>query len=110
MILTFFSVEDGDVLRIVSKLLMAAVLWYAFCVLLRCFYLFWNKESQSDTNADSEAQPELQTYQKQEIEELKKKYDAMEEKPKLYYDPYSDHVYLCKNGEKSPVGDIRYLQ
>ena len=109
MILTFFSVEDGDILRIVSKLLIATVLWYAFRVLFRCFMMAF-EESQPGSTPASESQLELQTYQNQEIEELKKKYDAMEEKPKLYYDPYSDHVYLCKNGEKSPVGDIRYLQ
>ena len=108
MILTFLSAEIA-ILKIVSKLLIVTLLGLACWVPFRCFMMAY-EESQPDSTPALETQPELQTYHNQEIEELKKKYDAMEEKPKLYYDPYSGHVYLCKNGEKAPVGDIKYLQ
>ena len=95
-------------LSISAKLILFSLFGFAIWVLYKCIFAMWDLES--NTDIPQKETSDFQTYQSKEIEELKKKYDKMDEKPVFYFDPCSDHVYLCKNGEKAPVGDIRYLQ
>jgi len=106
-IILFSAVDELTLLSISAKLILFSLFGFAIWVLYKCLFIMWDLES--NTDIPQKEISDLQTYQSKEIEELKKKYDKMDEKPVLYFDPYSDSVYLCKAGEKTPLGDIRYL-
>ena len=91
--------EEIDILNFIIKILTLFIFLTIIYSLFKALDYDWEDIFYKKTPSSiPEKQIDLQTYQNKEIETLKKKYDAMEEKPTLYFDPHSDKIFLCSKG------------